>query len=175
MGRFLSAQPEWRVGVVCGSLCLHAPALGRLCRHSLQDFQYHTYSLLELLLLIRNILVPWQTYVLNWEKGKPSGSIACIGNSSLGFLSCSTVVLIDATSLTPLSTFQIIFKWKQNTIHDPWGPDKYNYTMMKCGATGTKQYFKGYNLQGCAQLPRGFLISNYRYYLSYSSNVDFRW
>jgi len=28
-----------------------------------------------------------------------------------------------------------IFKCKQHTLHDPWGPEKYNYTMMKYGAT----------------------------------------
>jgi len=28
-----------------------------------------------------------------------------------------------------------IFKCKQHTIHDPWGPEKYNYTIMKNVAT----------------------------------------
>jgi len=28
-----------------------------------------------------------------------------------------------------------IFKCKQDTIHDSWGPEKYNFTMMKYGAT----------------------------------------
>ena len=25
----------------------------------------------------------------------------------------------------------LFLNWKQHTIHDPWGPEKYNYTMMK--------------------------------------------
>ena len=28
-----------------------------------------------------------------------------------------------------------IYKCQQHTIYDPWGPDKYNYTMIKYGAT----------------------------------------
>jgi len=39
-----------------------------------------------------------------------------------------------------------IFKCKHHTIHDPWWPEKYNYTMMKYGVTfygrhtGTKHH-----------------------------------
>ena len=37
----------------------------------------------------------------------------------------------DATPLTPLAHGQnSIFKCKQHTIHDPCGPEKYDYTMM---------------------------------------------
>jgi len=53
----------------------------------------------------------------------------------------------DATPLTPLAHERnYIFKCKQHTysLHDPWGPEKYDYTMMQYGAsfyshhTGTK-------------------------------------
>jgi len=42
----------------------------------------------------------------------------------------------DATPLTGLAHERSsIFKCKQHTIHDPRGPEKYNYdTMMKYGA-----------------------------------------
>jgi len=71
---------------------------------------------------------------LNWWKGKPSGSIACTRKQQPRFYwSCSSVVMNDATPLTPLAHERnSIFKCKQNTctLHDPWGPEKYDYTMM---------------------------------------------
>jgi len=51
-------------------------------------------------------------------------------------LSCSSVVLNDATPLTPLAHERNSFsKCKHYTIHDPRGPEEYNYTMMECVAT----------------------------------------
>jgi len=35
----------------------------------------------------------------------------------------------------PVHERNSIFKCKQHIIHDPWGPEKYNFTMMKYGAT----------------------------------------
>jgi len=38
----------------------------------------------------------------------------------------------DATPLTPLAHERnAIYKCKQQTIHDPLAPEKYNYTMIK--------------------------------------------
>jgi len=72
--------------------------------------------------------------ILNWWKGKPSGSIACMRKQQPRFYwSCLSVVMNDATPLTPLAHEQnSIFKCKQHkcTLHDPWGPEKYDYTMM---------------------------------------------
>jgi len=45
-------------------------------------------------------------YVLNWWKGKPSGSIACTRKQQPRFYwSCSSVVMNDATPLTPPSAW----------------------------------------------------------------------
>ena len=64
---------------------------------------------------------------------KPSGSIACTRKQQPRFYwSGSSVVMNDATPLTPLAHEQSsIFKCKQHTctVHDPWGPEKYDYTM----------------------------------------------
>ena len=70
--------------------------------------------------------------ILNWWKGKPSGSIACTRKQQPRFYwSCSSVVMNDATPLTPPSAWaEAIFKCKQHTctLHDPWGPEQYlNY------------------------------------------------
>jgi len=69
-----------------------------------------------------------------WWKGKPSGSIACTRKQQPRFYrSCSSAVMNDATPLTPLAHERnSIFKCKQHTctLHDPWGPEKYDYTMM---------------------------------------------
>ena len=49
------------------------------------------------------------------------------------YWSCSSVIMSDATPLTPLAHKRhSIFKCKQHTctLHDPWGPEKYIYTMM---------------------------------------------
>jgi len=68
----------------------------------------------------------------NWEKEKPSESIVCMGKQQPRFYwSCLSVVMKYATPLTPQAHERnSIFKCKQHTIHDPWGPEKYNYTMM---------------------------------------------
>jgi len=75
----------------------------------------------------------------NWWKGKPSGSIACTRKQQPRFYwSCSSVVMNDATPLTPPSAWaELHFKCKQHTctLHDPWEPEKYDYTMMYYGAT----------------------------------------
>ena len=72
--------------------------------------------------------------LLNWWKGKPSGSIACTRKQQPRFYwSCSSVVMNDATPLTPLAHKQnSIFKCKQYTctLHDPWGPE--NMTTQWC-------------------------------------------
>jgi len=64
--------------------------------------------------------------VLNWWKGKPSGSIACTRKRQPRFYwSCSSVVMNDATPLMPLAHERnSIFKYKQHTctLHDSWGP-----------------------------------------------------
>jgi len=75
---------------------------------------------------------------LNWWKEKPSGSIVCTRKQQPRFYwSCSSAVMKDASPLTPLTHERNSFSSVNNicTIHDPWGPDKYNYTMMKYGAT----------------------------------------
>ena len=42
--------------------------------------------------------------------------------------------MVDATPLTPLvHERHSILKCKQHTLHDPWGPEKYDYTMMNPG------------------------------------------
>ena len=67
----------------------------------------------------------------NWWKGKPSGSIACTRKQQPRFYwSRPSVVMNDATPLTHKRNS--IFKCKQHTctLHDPWGPEKYDYTMM---------------------------------------------
>ena len=73
----------------------------------------------------------WLIFInyLNWEKGKPSVSIACMGKQQPRFnWSCSSVVMKDATPLTPLAHERnSIFKWKQHTIHDTSGPE------LSCG------------------------------------------
>jgi len=65
-------------------------------------------------------------YELNWEKGKPSGSIACMRQEQPRFYwSCLSVVMKDATPLTPLAHEQnSIFQCEQHTIHDPRGQEK---------------------------------------------------
>jgi len=66
--------------------------------------------------------------VLNWWKGKPSGSIAYTRKQQPRFYwSCSSVVMNNATPMTPLAHAQnSIFKCKQHTctLHGPWGPEK---------------------------------------------------
>jgi len=61
--------------------------------------------------------------VLNWWKGKPSGSIACTWKRQSRFYwSCSSVVMNDATPLTPPSAWaELHFHCKQHTctLHDP--------------------------------------------------------
>jgi len=43
-------------------------------------------------------------FKINWWKGKPSGSIACTRKQKLRFYwSCSSIVMNDATPLTPLA------------------------------------------------------------------------
>jgi len=68
----------------------------------------------------------------NWEKEKPSESIVCMGKQQPRFYwSCSSVVMKDATPLTPLAHERnSIYKCKQQTIHNPWWPEKYNFSMM---------------------------------------------
>ena len=72
--------------------------------------------------------------IKNWWKGKPSGNIACTRKQQPRFYwSRSSVVMNDAEPLTPPSAKRnSIFKCKQHTctLHDPWGQDKYDYTMM---------------------------------------------
>jgi len=62
--------------------------------------------------------------LLNWWKGKPSGSIACTRKQQPQFYwSCSSVVMNDATPLTPLAHERnSIFNCEQHTctLHDPW-------------------------------------------------------
>jgi len=78
-----------------------------------------------------------QEFQFNWWEGKPSGSTAGMGKQQPRFYwSCSSMVIKDATPLTPLAHERnSIFKCKQQTIHDLWGPEKYNYTMIKYEAT----------------------------------------
>jgi len=74
-------------------------------------------------------------FKLNWWKGKPSGTIACTRKEQPRFYwSCSSVVMNNATPLTPPSSAwaELHFKCKQHTctFHDPWEPEKYNYTTL---------------------------------------------
>jgi len=69
---------------------------------------------------------------LNWwkGKGKPPGSITCTRKQQPRFYwSCSSVVMNDVTPLNPLlHERNSMFKSKQHTctLHNPWGPEKYN-------------------------------------------------
>jgi len=47
----------------------------------------------------------------------------------------SSVIMTDTTPLTPPNAWVELYfkKSKRHTIHDPGGPEKYNYTMMKYG------------------------------------------
>jgi len=54
--------------------------------------------------------------IINWWKGKPSGSIACTRKQQPRFYwSCSSVVINDVTPLTPKPFFKNICHFK--TIH----------------------------------------------------------
>jgi len=64
---------------------------------------------------------------LNWEKGKPSGSIACLGKySSLGITEAVHQWLWKMPHHCPLLAHErnSIFKSKQHTFRNPWGPEK---------------------------------------------------
>jgi len=51
-------------------------------------------------------------------------------------LSCSSVVTKYSTPLHPIAhELNSVFKCLQHTIHDPWGQEKYKYTLMKYVAT----------------------------------------
>jgi len=83
---------------------------------------------------------------MNWWKGKPSRSISCTRKQQPRFYwSCSSVAMNDATPLTnPLAHEQnSIFKCKQHTctLHDPWGPEKYDYTMITRVCNGNSASF----------------------------------
>jgi len=57
------------------------------------------------------------------------------------YWSCLSVVMKYATPLRPLAHGRnSICICKQHTLHDPWGQEKYNYTMIKYKATLYSQY-----------------------------------
>jgi len=59
------------------------------------------------------------------KEEKTSGSIHCSLHEKSSY---SSVVMEDATPLTPSSAWaELFFKCKQHTIHDPWGPENYNF------------------------------------------------
>jgi len=72
-------------------------------------------------------LIKQVVWILNWWKENPSGSIACTRKQQPRFYwSRLSVVMNDATPLTsPAHKRYSIFKC---TFHDPWGPEKYDYT-----------------------------------------------
>jgi len=62
------------------------------------------------------------SYLLNWWKGKPSGSIACTRKQQPRFYwSCSSVVMNDATPLTPPSAWaELHFQMSTTYMYTPW-------------------------------------------------------
>ena len=60
--------------------------------------------------------------LLNWWKGKPPGSIACTRKQQPRFYwSCSSVVMNDATSLTPPSAWaELHFQMLTTYMYTPW-------------------------------------------------------
>ena len=64
------------------------------------------------------------TKILNWWKGKPSGSIACTRKQQpLFYWSCSSVVMNDATPLTPPSAWaELHFQMLTTYMYTPWSP-----------------------------------------------------
>jgi len=77
--------------------------------------------------LFENLFNLYYSSEFNWENGKPSCSIACMGKQPHRlFCICISVVMKDATPLTPLAHERnSIFKCKQHTIHDPWGSETF--------------------------------------------------
>jgi len=68
------------------------------CSPGISDKKPHCLSKFSIALKIH----PW----LDWWKGKPSGSIACTRKQQLRcYWSCSSLVMNDATPLTPPSAF----------------------------------------------------------------------
>ena len=73
----------------------------------------------------------------NWWKGKPSGSIACTRKQLYSYSFIEAVhqrYWMMPHHWRPLAHEQnSIFKCKQHTctLHDPWGPEKYDYTTQK--------------------------------------------
>jgi len=69
--------------------------------------------------------------LLTWWKGKPSGSRW--NNSSHGFIE----VVYQCKWRMPHHWHPVehernsIFKFKQQTLHESWGPETYNFTMVK--------------------------------------------
>ena len=119
-------------------ISVHARAVLRMrrCNGICWVLSYHTINLImQNVYFYKTTLCLYLTW--NWWKGKPSGSIACTRKQQPRFYgSCSSVVINDATPLTPPSHWRVhernsIFKCKQHTctLHDPWGPEKYDYTM----------------------------------------------
>jgi len=76
------------------------------------------------------MMVIWPSFVcvilINWWKGKPSGSIACTRKQQPRFYwSCSSVVINDARPLTcPSARAELHFQMQTCTLPDPWGPEK---------------------------------------------------
>ena len=60
--------------------------------------------------------------IINWWKGKPSGSIACTRKQQPRFYwSCSSVVMNDATPLTPPSAWaELHFQMSTTYMYTPW-------------------------------------------------------
>jgi len=61
-------------------------------------------------------------YTLNWWKGQPSGSIACTRNQQPRvYWSCASVVMNDATPLTPPSAWaELHFQMSTTYMYTPW-------------------------------------------------------
>jgi len=79
---------------------------------------------------IRSELTTISLVNLNWEKGKPSGSIACMGKQQPRFYwSCSSVVMKDDTQLTPFNPD--IFMFIQNAYIHCWPKFLYLFILTK--------------------------------------------
>jgi len=84
--------------------------------------------LFNILLVIIDDFVGYHSYIsdvyitLNWWKGKPSGSIACTWKQQPWFyLSCSSVVMNDATPLTPPSAWaELHLQMLTPYMYSPW-------------------------------------------------------
>jgi len=61
-------------------------------------------------------------FMLNWWKGKPPGSIACTRKRQPRFYwSCSSVVMNDATPLTPPNAWaELHFQMSTTYMYTPW-------------------------------------------------------